>query len=87
MEEQFRQAWETVTKFLMAERKALGSRLHHAEDGTWVAYAQWPSKQAWECSRELGSLDPAATAAMRAAIEGSFEPILLRPECDHLVSG
>ena len=85
MEEQFRGAWEIVTKSLMEQREALGSRLHHAQDDTWIAYAQWPTKQTWERSRELGSLDQAATAAMREAIEESFEPVLMRPVCDHLV--
>lgn len=85
MEERFQQAWEVVTKSLMQERGALGSRLHHAEDGTWIAYAQWPSKSVWERSRELGPLDPPATATMREATEESFVPILLLPMCDHLV--
>ena len=85
MEEQFQQAWEVVTRSLMAERGALGSRLHRAEDGTWIAYAQWPAKTAWERSRELGPTNPTAAAAMREATEESFPPILMRPVCDHLV--
>ena len=85
MEERFQQAWEVVTKSLTEEREALGSRLHRAEDDTWIAYAQWPTKSAWERSRELGSLDPVATAAMREATEEFFEPVLMRPVCDHLL--
>ncbi len=87
LEEQFQQAWETVTKALLTKSGALGSRLHQAEDGSWVAYAQWPTKDVWERSRELGSLNSAAEAAMREATEESFPPILMRPMCDHLVSG
>lgn len=87
MEEHFQQGWETVTKLLLKEREALGSRLHKAEDGTWYGYAQWPSKQVWERSRELGPLDPVATSAMKEATEESFEPILLNPVCDYLVRG
>lgn len=85
MEERFRQAWEVATRLLMEERGALGSRLHRAEDDTWIAYAQWPEKKAWERSRELGSVNPASSAAMREATEESFEPVLMRPVCDHLV--
>ena len=87
MEERFQQAWEAVTKSLKAERGALGSRLHRAEDGSWIAYAQWPTKDAWERSRDLGSLDPTATAIMQEAAEESLPPILMRPVCDHLVTG
>ncbi len=35
------------------------------EDGTWIAYAQWPTKRAWERARELDSPLPSAFAAMR----------------------
>lgn len=84
MEEQFQQAWEAVTKSLMAEREALGSRLHRAEDGTWIAYAQWPTKSAWERSRQLGPLEPMVSAAMREATAESLDPILMIPVCDHL---
>ena len=85
MEERFQHAWEVVTKALRAERGALGSRLHRAEDGTWIAYAQWPTRSAWERSRELGSPDPAVAATMREATEESFAPLLMCPVCDHLV--
>ena len=47
MEATFREGWERVTVQLKQHRGALGSRLHLAEDGTWVAYAQWPSREAW----------------------------------------
>nr|MEE4268397.1 antibiotic biosynthesis monooxygenase [Candidatus Krumholzibacteria bacterium] len=85
LEEQFQQAWATITELFMAERGALGSRLHCADDGTWVAYAQWPNRQAWEKSRALGPADPSASALMAEATAESFEPILLAPVQDYLV--
>jgi quinol monooxygenase YgiN len=84
-EEQFRDAWETVTTRLMKDHGALGSRLHDADDGTVVAYAQWPSKQAWEDSRQAAPCDEAAFAAMRDATARTFDPILLTPRDDHLL--
>jgi len=87
LEEQFQQAWATTTELFRAERGALGSRLHQVDDGTWVAYAQWPTRQAWENSRELGPADPSASALMVEATEESFEPILLHPVQDYLVGG
>ncbi len=87
LEEQFQNAWATTTELFMAERGALGSRLHHAGDGTWVAYAQWPSRQAWETSQTLGPADSLAAALMTEATAETFEPILLVPVQDYLVSG
>ena len=87
LEEQFQQAWATTTELFIAERGALGSRLHQVDDGTWIAYAQWPTKQAWEKSRVLGPADPNASALMAEATEVSFEPILLHPVQDYLVGG
>lgn len=86
-EDQFRQGWERATVLLMRERGALGSRLHKADDGTWVAYAQWPSKSAWETSRSLPSVDPGASQMMKDAIIESWEPVLLTPLIDHLQPG
>jgi hypothetical protein len=87
MEEQFQQAWATVTELFIAERGALGSRLHQVEDGTWIAYAQWPTRQAWEQSRGLGPADPVTSGLMTESIEEIFEPILLDPVRDYLVGG
>ena len=87
LEEQFQQAWATNTELFLAERGALGSRLHKADDGTWVAYAQWPTRQAWENSRQLGPANTNASALMTEATEESFEPILLYPVQDYLIGG
>ena len=87
MERQFQQAWERATPLLMRQRGALGSRLHKAEDGTWFAYALWPSKLAWEQSRALPSVDPEASRQMREAEAEAFEPVLLTPVADFLTRG
>ncbi len=86
MEDQFQQAWATITKSFIETRNALGSRLHKAADGSWIAYAQWPTRQAWDKSRELGPSDPGAAALMVEADEESFEPTLLHPVNDYLIS-
>lgn len=85
-EEQFRQGWERATQLYISTRGALGSRLHRADDGTWVAYAQWPSRTAWEQAHAQGSPDPDAARLMREAEEEVFEPLVLTPVADHLVS-
>jgi len=47
----------------------------------------WPTRQAWEISRQLGPADTNASALMAEATEESFEPILLHPVQDYLVGG
>ena len=83
----FLAAWEEVTKQLMERRGALGSRLHQADDGTWVAYAQWPDRVSWEAPRPLGPAFDSARLMMQEAIAEAFEPLLLTPESDYLVPG
>ena len=87
LEEQFRHGWEATTQLLMSTRGALGSRLHRAEDGTWIAYAQWPSKAAWEEHRRLGPADPEASRLMLEAEAEADAPILLTPIADYLGAG
>jgi heme-degrading monooxygenase HmoA len=84
MERQFQQAWERATPLLIRNRGALGSRLHKADDGTWVAYAQWPSKETWERSRASPSVDPEASQQMLAAEAEAFPPVMLIPVADFL---
>jgi heme-degrading monooxygenase HmoA len=77
-------AWAAATRATREKRGGLGSRLHQAEDGTWVAYAQWPTREDWERSRMTTPADPEATEKMKEAIEESLSPILLEPVEDLL---
>ncbi|MFN2458589.1 MAG: antibiotic biosynthesis monooxygenase family protein [Chitinophagaceae bacterium] len=86
LEKQFIENWSAATKLLMDVRGALGSRLHQCEDGTWMAYAQWPSKATWEHHRSLPSVDAEVLRRMLEAEEEAFPPILLRPVADYLGS-
>lgn len=73
-EEQLRAAWVGATKKIMARYGALGSRLHHAEDGSWVAYAQWPDKERWLLMRASPPVAPEEFEVMRSIEEdpGTF---------------
>jgi putative acetyltransferase len=83
-EESFGNAWADMTVLLRKSRGALGSRLHKAEDGTWVAYARWPDKACWEKSSREGSVDEKLSSAMQDAIDERFDPMLLHPVKDLL---
>jgi|SRR5438093_11766881 len=77
-------AWERATQLIMQHRGGLGSRLHQGEDGTWYAYAQWPSKEVWQAHREAAPIDP-EVALMLEAEETEFSPVCLAPVSDFLL--
>jgi heme-degrading monooxygenase HmoA len=76
-EESFRDAWKTATEAIAHRSGTGGSRLHRADDGTFVAYAIWPSRKAWEDARALPSAAPEAGTTMRECIEQSLETLPL----------
>jgi heme-degrading monooxygenase HmoA len=85
LESQFVAAWERATRAIRTERGGLGSRLHRLEDGSWLAYAQWPSREVWERAGAAPAANPEASALMREAIAESEPPLLLDPVADLLL--
>ena len=69
-EDTFLQGWHEMTESIYRLRGSLGSRLHQSNDGTWVAYAQWPDEETWRKAREAGTANEPASQKMR---EGSAE--------------
>ena len=43
-EDEYQRFWKIIATYFVNERGALGSTLHRAEDGMWVAYSLWPEK-------------------------------------------
>jgi len=84
-EEQFLEAWKNVTKDFRMGSNGLGSRIHLSEDGVWLAYAQWPSRAAWESAKLETAEGLEAMSVMSDAIIERLEPILLEPIADLLV--
>ncbi len=83
-EEAFRDAWAEVTLAIRQGCGGLGSRLHRADDGTWLAYAQWPDRASWEAAQRSPPAEAAASAAMGRCIDERLPPILLEPVVDLL---
>lgn len=47
--DQFKKNWQIVTDAIYEHCGSLGSRLHKSKDElTYIAYAQWPSKEIYE---------------------------------------
>ncbi len=86
-EAQFIAGWSRITLGIRDHRGGLGSRLHRADDGLWVAYAQWPSRADWERAGNMEApVDAEAARLMADAIEERCEPILLEPVQDLLMA-
>lgn len=49
-ENEYKQAWKTVATYFVEHKGALGSCLHKTEEGMWVAYSRWFSKEKWEAA-------------------------------------
>jgi hypothetical protein len=78
LEDQFQRAWMTLTEEIKQDHGGLGSRLHRSADGSWIAYAQWPSREAWEAAG-TGQQAPSSARQQMAAAITSYE-ILLQME-------
>lgn len=78
MEAQFRDGWRRATAAIMEKHGGLGSRLHLAADGRYIAYAQWPDEASWrKFFDDPVPADPQASARFRDAIlESGGEPFL-----------
>lgn len=85
-EESFREGWRRLTGEIYSRRGSYGSRLHRAEDGTWIAYAQWPDRRTWEEAGGAGADDAEALEMMRESIEVSHPPVLMEVSDDLLIN-
>lgn len=73
-----------MTAEIRDRRGGLGSRLHLADDGCWVAYAQWPDRATWERSQATNTVDAEAARMMADSIEERLPPILMETSIDLL---
>src|SRR5690606_27948649 len=85
MEHQFHETWERLTRVLQEQRGARGSRLHRTDNGTLVAYAQWPDRETWERSCAMHELDEELSRRMLDAVEETWSPMLLTTLTDRLI--
>jgi heme-degrading monooxygenase HmoA len=73
----FRDAWRSATESIRMRYGTGGSRLHRTDEGEFMAYAVWPSRDTWVEARKLPSANPEAGAKMRDCIEESFPSVML----------
>jgi hypothetical protein len=68
-ENTFRSAWKSLTELIYQHEGSLGSRLHKADQSTYIAYAQWPDKKIWIDSDNLPELAHPIREQLRACCE------------------
>jgi hypothetical protein len=76
-EEMFRQGWRRRTEEIYRRCGSLGSRLHKAEDGSWVAYAQWPDRVTWESAAKFDVEDEEAAQMMKGSVAERYPDIYM----------
>jgi quinol monooxygenase YgiN len=74
----FKQLWHELTLRIRELSNSLGSRLHQESDTTWIGYAQWPSRAAWEDS----NLNQAEMTELRQQIFEACEDIQIIHQLD-----
>ena len=74
-----------VTRLLRELCGSYGSRLHLADNGEWVGYAQWPDEETREnCDADTEELDR-ARKLMRDAVEFRYPDSFLKIKGDLLL--
>lgn len=88
MESEFVLAWTRCTEIIYENFGSLGSRLHRPNQGKFIAYAQWPSKEIYESSSEWPEHLVTARNTMRSLLKNGKPNILyiLEVEVDLLKS-
>jgi heme-degrading monooxygenase HmoA len=76
-EKNFLEGWHRRTEEIYQHCGSLGSRLHQAEDGTWVAYAQWPDRRTYDAAQSIPVTDAEARMMFRESIEESYPDIYM----------
>lgn len=84
-EQDFVRLWSEGTLLFRDEQNTLGSRLHKADDGTYFAYAQWPSADMFHGPRTLSPHHTQVLKDMRDCVEQSFPAVLGEVLVDCLV--
>jgi len=88
MESEFVLAWTRCTEIIYENFGSLGSRLHRASQGKYIAYAQWPNREVYEGSSEWPEHLKIARNTMRSVLKSGKPNILyiLEVEVDLLKS-
>lgn len=74
-QDDFISSWEVVTDHYLTNHGSLGSRLHKISDNSFIAYSQWPSKQARDIAFNLNDAPQQAIDTMEQSIITTHSPV------------
>ena len=57
-EQEYRILWNLIARYFIEKRGAIGSSLHRAADGLWVAYSRWPDQATRDASWPIENVLP-----------------------------
>lgn len=77
-EDEFIAYWEKTTAIIAQKFGSLGSRLHKADSGEFVAYAQWPNLSVYETEQNWSADELAVREKMRATLIGGKPSVIHR---------
>ena len=49
-EDDYKKSWHKIATYFTKHRGAIGSCLHQAENGLWLAYSRWPNRDTRDAS-------------------------------------
>ncbi|GGX98579.1 hypothetical protein GCM10007160_27660 [Litchfieldella qijiaojingensis] len=81
-EEEFRESWKETTEYIHRNFGSLGSRLHRAEDGKFIAYAQWPDRETYEKEHDWSEEGAKCRERMRETLKSEKVTVLHKLDVD-----
>ncbi len=77
-ESEYREAWNVVARYFVERRGAIGSCLHRAPDGLWLAYSRWPDEEtrnaSWPGENAPSNALPAEIRSAILTIQDCIDP-------------
>ncbi len=84
MEEEYKNYWNKIASFFIKFRGAIGSCLHKTEEGMWLAYSKWPSKEmrdnAWPEDESVNKSFPKEIKSAIIGLKQCLDPDRNLPE-------
>lgn len=78
----FKKYWLATTEAIYQHFGSLGSRLHKADNGKFIAYAQWPDRQTYEQSHLWPDKAKALRNKMNATLVNQQARLVYKLEVD-----
>ncbi len=89
MEDSYKKYWNQVASFFIKSRGAIGSCLHKTEEGMWVAYSKWPSKEmrdnSWPDDEDVNESFPIEIKEAILELKNCLDPDRSLPEIAMMV--